>query len=106
MDKPGFYKGRHYSTYTEHIATLAQQGQYNELENLLLHLIGSVEAENHHIQHGVVSWPYDLLGLLYQNAQSYTKEIAIYERYARQPYTLDRMFFETRLARARGSLCA
>ncbi|KAB8144488.1 hypothetical protein F8S13_06340 [Chloroflexia bacterium SDU3-3] len=106
MEKPGFYRGRHYSDYTDNIRMLVGEGKFDVLERLLLRLVSTAEQENIATRSGVAAWPYDLLGALYHDEHAYVKEAAIYERFSRQSHTPDRFLFVNRLARARGMLLA
>ncbi len=44
-DKPGYYKGKHYSTYVNEVESLKKNGAIEEAERLLLELVNATEAE-------------------------------------------------------------
>lgn len=44
--KPGYYDGRHFTTYVRDFERLKKNGEFIELENLLLELVKATEAES------------------------------------------------------------
>jgi len=43
---PGYYKGRHFSTYVEDAVSLKRQGKLEGAETLLLELVAATEAQD------------------------------------------------------------
>jgi hypothetical protein len=64
MNKPGFYKGRHYSAYVEEVRELKRTEQWEQAEQLLFHLIEATEAEAR-VPGGIVApWYYENLAII------------------------------------------
>ncbi|MEJ5248753.1 MAG: hypothetical protein WHS90_13345 [Caldilinea sp.] len=85
-DKPGYYKGKHYSTYVNEVESLKKNGAIEEAERLLLELVNATEAEAKANKSGVAPWYYEELAKIYRKRKDYKKEIAILERYANQTH--------------------
>jgi len=83
-DKPGYYKGLHYTEYVDEIRRLKANGDYDEAEKLLLCLVDAVEAEAKAEGWGVAPWYYEQLAIIYRKRKDYQAEVAILERFARQ----------------------
>ena len=81
---PGYYKGRHYTTYAFDIKQLKREGKLQEAEKLLLELINATEIENSTEQLGVAPWYYEELAKVYRKRKEYNKEISTLERFSRQ----------------------
>jgi hypothetical protein len=80
--KPGYYQGRHYTTYVQDVEALKKEKKLDEAEYLLLALIKAVEAQARHEPSGVIApWYYKELAKVYHKQKDYTGEIAILERY-------------------------
>ena len=86
MDKLGCYRGRHYTTYVIEVIALINAGHTKEAEQLLLHLIEAVEAENTVEQSGVAPWYYKTLSRIYHAQHNTAAEDAVIARFNRQPY--------------------
>lgn len=82
--KPGYFEGRHYSSYVPDIKNLKQKGDLNNVESLLLTLVNAVEAESISEKMQVAPYYYEELAKLYHKQKDYSKEISILERYTRQ----------------------
>jgi hypothetical protein len=80
-DKPGFYKGKHYTEYVEQVMELKRQEKLADAEKLLLNLIAAVEAEETVQQHSRAPWYTEQLAIIYRKQQRYADEVAILERY-------------------------
>ena len=44
-DKPGFYKGKHYTKYVDEVKSLMRDNRLDDAERLLLELVNATEAE-------------------------------------------------------------
>lgn len=95
MDKPGYYQGRHYTAYVIQVVALINEGRTIEAEQLLLHLLGAVEAENAVEHSGVAPWYYKTLARIYRGRHNMVAEDAIIARFNRQPYGNTRLFRPT-----------
>ena len=84
--KPGYYDGRHFTTYVRDFESLKKSGKFIELENLLLELVRATEAESAVNNMGVAPAYYSELALLYRKQKEYSKEISILERFAKQKH--------------------
>lgn len=85
-DKPGYYKGKHYSAYVDEVKNLKRKGAIKEAERLLLELVNATEAESKADNSGVAPWYYEELAKIYRKRRDYHKEVAILERYAKQKH--------------------
>jgi len=81
IDKPGYYQGRHYTTYLEEIKELKRSNSTDELERLLLGLIDATEAQAKVQGYGVAPYYTEQLAILYRKQGEYFKEIKILSRY-------------------------
>ena len=87
MNKPGFYHGQHYSTYVEEVRELKRGEQWGQAEQLLLKLIEATEAEARVLPMGIVApWYYENLAITYHKQKNALAELAILDRYFRQPH--------------------
>jgi len=84
INKPGYHKGRHFTTYVSDVNSLKKSGQIDEAERLLLELVKATEEENSIENIGVAPWYYDELAKIYRKQKNYAKEVAILEKYAKQ----------------------
>lgn len=91
ISKPGFYKGRHFTTYVADIQALKKKGELSEVESLLLALVDATEAEDRAEKDGVAPWYYNELAKLYRKQKDFVKEISILERYEKQRHAPGRM---------------
>ena len=86
MDKPGYYQGRHYTAYVIQVTALINEGHAAEAEQILLHLIDAIEAENAIDHSGAAPWYYKTLARIYHTQHNRAEEQAIIARFNRQPY--------------------
>jgi hypothetical protein len=85
--KPGYYDGRHFTTYVRDFESIKNSGKVTELENLLLELVNATKAESAVNGMGVATAYYSELAILYRKQKEYSKEISILERFAKQKHT-------------------
>ena len=78
---PGYYQGRHYSTYTQEVQHLAQAGDAAEVERMLLGLIGAVEEESRRLGATLVPWYHQYLARIYLKRNDALAAHNIVERY-------------------------
>jgi len=83
---PGYYQGRHFTTFVEDVESLKRGAKTEELETLLLHLVEATEAESRKDGQGVAPWYYEELAMLYRGQKKYGSEVSILERFARQKH--------------------
>ncbi len=83
-DKPGKYKGQHFSTYVDEIDELKRAGNDEELERLLFALVDATEADSRANNWGVAPAYYEELAIMYRKRKDYASEVKILERYAGQ----------------------
>jgi len=83
-DRPGYYKGRHFTTYVEEVKALKRKEQLEEAERLLLELVKASEAEDKVDKLGVAPWYYEQLAMLHRKRKDYAAEVEVLERFARQ----------------------
>ena len=84
--KPGYYDGRHFTTYVRDFENLKKNGKFAELEDLLIELVKATEAESAVDDMGVAPVYYSELAILYRKQKDYVKEISILERFAKQKH--------------------
>jgi hypothetical protein len=84
--KPGYFNGRHYTTYVRDFQALKILGKVIELENLLIELVKATESETAVDRIGVAPAYYRELAILYRKQKDYSKEISILERFAQQKH--------------------
>lgn len=85
-ETPGTHLQQHHSTYIAQAADLKRQGKLAEAESLLLSIITTSEQEAIETNCGVAPWAYEQLAIIYARRKERTQEIAILERFARQPH--------------------
>jgi len=87
--KPGYYRGRHYSTYGPDIKELSKQGKSDEIEKILLRLVDATELESRANAPGWQVAPgfYWQLAVIYRKRKDYDSEVAILERLFNQDPT-------------------
>ena len=88
IEKPGYYQGRHFSTFPTDVEELLRAGETAKAEDLLLHLVDATEEDSRKHKYGVAPWYYEKLAILYRKQQDYGKEVEILERFARQEHFL------------------
>ncbi len=81
---PGYYNGRHFTTYVSDVEALKRQGKLEEAEHLLLELVTATEAEDKVDKRGVAPWYYEELAKIYRKQKDYAREVSILERFAAQ----------------------
>lgn len=81
---PGYYNGRHFTTYVSDVEALKRQGKLEEAEKLLLQLVAATEAEDEVDKQGVAPGYYEELAKIYRKKKEYAKEVSILERFAAQ----------------------
>lgn len=84
ITKPGYYNGRHFTTWVRDFEILKKNGEFTELENLLIELVKATEAQSKVDGMGVAPAYYNELAILYRKQKDFSKEVAILERLARQ----------------------
>jgi hypothetical protein len=84
--KPGYYNGRHLTTYVRDLDNLKKSGKFAELEKLLIELVKATEAESVANGMGVAPAYYSELAILYRKQKEYSKEVSILERFANQKH--------------------
>ena len=98
MNQHGYYRGHHYTSYVEQVMMLIQTGETHHAEKMLLNLLDVIEAENDEQGAGVAPWYYKKLARIYWQRGEFDAELAVIERYYRQPNTEPQPCFEARLA--------
>jgi hypothetical protein len=83
-DAPGFYQGRHFTSYVDDVTALKRNGDSAGAEHLLLALLDATEAEDRAQGGGVAPWYYEELAKIYRERKDYASEVAVLERFARQ----------------------
>ena len=76
--------GKHFTEYIEEVKMLKKSAKNQELEDLLIKLIGATEAGDAISHRGVAPWYYEELAKLYRNENDYKKEVEILERFAKK----------------------
>jgi len=82
MEKSGYYKGRHYSAFTDDVRKFKREGKLEQAEALLRNLVKATEAEALAENLGVAPWYYDELAKIYRKRRDCDAEIKILERFA------------------------
>ena len=77
-DKPGFYKGKHFTEYVEEVKSLVRENKLDDAEKLLLALVCATENDS---MLGVAPWYYEKLAIIYRKKKDLNAEIGILERY-------------------------
>lgn len=85
---PGYYQGRHFTTWVAEVRELKRKGDPSKVERLLLALVDATEAESRAKgpRWGVAPWYYEELAKLYRTRKDYAAEVTILERYQSQPH--------------------
>ena len=84
-ERQGLVNGRHYAEFVESVTKLRREGDDAGAEKLLLTLVEAVEREANAARWPVAPWYYDQLAIIYRARKDAAAEVAILERYARQP---------------------
>jgi hypothetical protein len=85
-DNIGYLNGRPYTSYVEDVKQLKRVGDVEGAERLLLALIDVIETEARVKKWGVAPWYYEELAKLYRQRRDYRAEVAILQRFAKQPH--------------------
>ena len=103
MEKPGNYRGRHFTEWVDTVKQLKRGNKLDEAIVLLEGLVGATEAESKATGLGVAPWYYEQLAIIHRKRKSPAAEVAILDRYASQPKAPGQMppALEARLRRAR-----
>jgi hypothetical protein len=86
IQKPGYYKGRHFTTWVRDIKILKKNKDYPGLENLLINLVKATEDQSAENGFGVAPYYYHELAIFYRKQKEYSKEISILTRYSMQKH--------------------
>lgn len=86
INKPGYYNGRHFTTYVRDFEILKRSGEFSKLEELLLELVKATEEESAINGMGVAPAYYSELAILYRKQKEYSKEVSILERFAKEKH--------------------
>lgn len=83
----GSVDGDHYTDHVERVKQLKREKKHQEAIDLLSKLVDATENESKEAGEGwgVAPWYYEQLAILYRKENRYDDEIAILERYGRQP---------------------
>lgn len=73
------------ATEVEQVEQLIQEKKYEDSIKLLLRSIDATEQEAKKTGEGVAPWYYEKLAIIYRKEKRYEAEVAILERYERQP---------------------
>ena len=84
VEGPGYYKGRHFTTYVSDVENLKKAGKLEDAKILLLDLVKTTEEDDRITRSGVAPWYYEELAKIYRKQKDYSSEVAILERYAEQ----------------------
>lgn len=87
INKPGYYNGRHFTTWVRDFETLKKNGDYTELEKLLIELVNATESQSHSDGLGVAPAYYNELAIFYRKQKEATKEVSILERFSKQKHS-------------------
>jgi hypothetical protein len=85
VDKPGYVEGKHFTAYVTAFRDLKRRKEFVALEALLLKLVDATEAEARVERWGVAPAYYEELAILYRKQKLPDRELAVLERYERQP---------------------
>lgn len=75
----------HYTEYVVQVKYLKELGRDDEAIDLLTKLVAETEKEAARKGWGVAPWYYEQLAILYRKGKRFADEVAILERYERQP---------------------
>jgi hypothetical protein len=86
----GLVGDKHYTEGVENINALKREGRHTEAIDLLLRSVDATERESRVAGRGwgVAPWYYEQLAIIYRKEKRYRDEVAILERYERQPKAL------------------
>ncbi|SRR6266545_5704601 len=103
-DKPGYYKGKHYTEWVDQVKQLKREDKQIETEKLLLALVDAVEAESKVQKLGAAPWYYEELAIAYRKAKNYSAEIEVLERFNKQTFNKKPDQFLERIEKAKALL--
>jgi hypothetical protein len=81
----GAPQGSHYTDFIDRVEQHTQERKYDDAIPLLLTLVDATEKEAKKAGEGVAPWYYEKLAIIYRKQKRYGDEIAILERFERQP---------------------
>ena len=81
LDIAGRIDGKHFTEYIERIKELKRAQRHDEAIELLLRCVDATEASSL----GTAPGYYEQLAIIYRKDKRFSDEVAILERYARQP---------------------
>lgn len=83
----GTENGKHYTNTPDEVKRLKREGHNEEAIALLLESVQMTEKESEYAGEGwgVAPWYYEQLAILYRKQKWFKDEVAILERYERQP---------------------
>ena len=87
ISKPGYYCGRHFTTWVRDFEILKKKNENLELEKLLIELVKATEEQSVEDGMGVAPAYYNELAILYRKQKDYSKEVSILERFAKQKHS-------------------
>jgi len=83
ITKPGYCRGRHFTSYCEQVKQLKRDGKLEDAEELLLSLIDATEAESDATLRPPPPWYCDQLRIVYRKMKRPQEAIDIMVRYER-----------------------
>jgi hypothetical protein len=86
ISKPGYYNGRHFTTYVSDVRKLLKDARLEDAESLLIKLVEATEAESNTEGLGVAPWYYERLAIIYRRRREAQKEVTILERFLEQKF--------------------
>lgn len=86
IEKPGYYLGRHFTTWVRDLKILKKKKEYSKLEDLLKNLVKATEDQNVEDGLGVAPYYYHELAILYRKQKEYSKEVFILNRFSKQKH--------------------
>jgi hypothetical protein len=81
----GVYEGRHFTEWVDTVSQLKRDGQLEGALDLLEHLMEATEAEATANNWGVATWYYEQAAIVHSKRGDRAAEMAVLERFARQP---------------------
>ncbi len=82
--RPGYYKGRHFTEYVDEVRNLKRAGRLEAAARLLLNLLKATEAESRATGDGVAPWYYEHLAIVYRKLKDPVNEKRLLLRFAEQ----------------------
>ena len=80
-------RGKNFTDHVERVKQLKRENRHGKAIELLLKLVAATEAESKESggPSGVAPWYYEQLAIIYRKEKRYSDEVAILERYEKQP---------------------